>query len=180
MLINDQTVSNNTMLVVGTSRRDGNTWRVLSGANKQSAFPIVDLADLKISYFDYNSKKADDDFIPTIRRILQFKTIGLVSPVYWYSVSAQMKTFIDRFADLLGQHKELGRQLRGKGLFLLATGSSEEELPNCMEEMIQRTAKYLGMQYLGSHYVRVVEDLDVNPESILGAREFLESRGGGY
>lgn len=169
-------MSNKAILVVGTSRLDGNTWGVLAGVNKDANLPTVDLAKLDISYFDYNSQNLGDDFIPTIRNLLEFGTIGLVSPVYWYTVSAQMKTFLDRFADLLGPHKELGRRLRGKRLFLLATGTTEESMPSCMDETIKLTAQYLGMEYVGSHYVRVLKDLVFDPESISRARDFVESR----
>ncbi len=169
-------MSNGAILVVGTSRSDGNTWGVLAGANQSTNFPTVDLAKLNISYFDYNARNLDDDFIPTIRKILSYGAIGLVSPVYWYTVSAQMKTFLDRFSDLLGPHKELGRQLRGKRLFLLATGNTEESMPISMDETIRLTAKYLGMDYVGSHYIRVVEDSVFDPESISRARDFLKSQ----
>jgi hypothetical protein len=87
-----------------------------------------------------------------------------------------MKTFLDRFSDLLGPHKELGRQLRGKRLFLLATGNTEESMPISMDETIRLTAQYLGMEYVGSHYIRVVEDLVFDPESISRARDFLKSQ----
>jgi multimeric flavodoxin WrbA len=112
-------------LVIGTSRPDGNTWRVLRGANEGVKLPILDLACMRISYFDYRHATQGDDFITIVEKLLQFDTIGLVTPVYWYSVSAQMKTFIDRLSDLLGPRKDLGRHLRGKRLFLMATGSSK-------------------------------------------------------
>jgi multimeric flavodoxin WrbA len=169
-------MSNNAILIIGSSRLDGNTWGVLEGANKNINFPTIDLAKLDISYFDYNAHNLDDDFIPTIQKMLNYDSIGLVSPVYWYTVSAQMKTFLDRFADLLGPYKELGRQLRGKRLFLLATGTTEENMPNCMDETIRLTAQYLGMEYSGSHYVRVFEDLVFDPESISRAQDFLKSQ----
>lgn len=171
-------MTHNAALVIGTSRTDGNTWTTLRAANENLQLPIFDLATLRISYFDYNSENLTDDFIPTIERLLEFDTIGLVSPVYWYSVSAQMKTFIDRFSDLLGPRKDLGRQLRGKRVFLMATGYSEEKYSECMNQMIQLTSDYLGMKYEGFHYSRVAEDLVV-PDNVLSqARVFLESKVG--
>ena len=86
-------------LDIGTSRPDGNTWRVLRGANEGVKLPILDLACMRISYFDYRHANLGDDFITIVEKLLQFDTIGLVTPVYWYSVRAQMKTFIDRSID---------------------------------------------------------------------------------
>ena len=168
-------MSTKAALVIGTSRHDGNTWRVLRGANERLQLPVFDLASLHISYFDYNSDNLKDDFIPTKEKLVTFEPNGLVSPMYWYSVSAQMKTFIDRLSDPLGPRKHLGRQLKGKRLFLMATGSTEEVLPDCMTQMIRLTANYMGMRYEGAHYSRILEDLSVTPEVIKQARNFLES-----
>ncbi len=165
-------------LVIGTSRGDGNTWEMLQAANKNLALPVFDLASLRISYFDYNSQNLIDDFIPTIEKLVEVDTIGLVSPVYWYSVSAQMKTFIDRFSDLLGPRKDLGRQLRGKRVFLMATGYSEQKYSECMSQMVQLTVDYLGMKYLGFHYTHVPEDLVIADDTLREARVFLESKVG--
>lgn len=164
-----------TILVVGTSRRDGNTYGLVQRANKGVGFPVVDVSELRISFFDYHARNLEDDFIPTIEKLLRYDTIGLVSPVYWYSLSAQLKTFIDRFADLLGPRKDLGRQLKGKRLFLLATGSTDEQLPSCMEEMVRLTAGYMEMEYLGAHYARFLRELDFKPETVAGAARFLAS-----
>lgn len=162
-------------LVIGTSRNDGNTWRVLQAANQGLQLPIFDISSLKISYFDYSSKNLNDDFIPTIEKLVEFDTIGLISPVYWYTVSAQMKTFLDRFSDLLGPRRDLGRLLRGKRLFLMATGSTDESLPQCMDQTIRLTATYLGMRYEGAHYSRIEQDLTIPTEILDKAKRFLES-----
>jgi multimeric flavodoxin WrbA len=167
-------MANKTALVIGTSTRNGNTWKVVQAANANLRLPVFDLADLRISYFDYDSRNLDDDFIPTMEKLVEFDTIGLVSPVYWYSVSAQMKTFIDRFSDLLGPRKDLGRKLRGKGIFLMANGSTDRSVPDTMEGMVKLTAEYLGMRYLGSHYSLISQDSALAPETLDQAALFLE------
>jgi multimeric flavodoxin WrbA len=167
-------MANKTALVIGTSRRNGNTWKVMLAANAKLGLPVFDLADLKISYFDYDARNLNDDFIPTMEKLIEFDTIGLVSPVYWYSVSAQMKTFIDRLSDLLGSRKDLGRKLRGKSLFLMANGSTDQSIPASMEGMVRLTAEYLGMKYLGSHYSLISQESDLSPDLLDQAALFLE------
>jgi hypothetical protein len=76
-------VTANAALVIGTSRQDGNTWGLLRAANERLGLPVFNLADLSISYFDYDSRNLNDDFIPTIEKLIGFETIGLISPVYW-------------------------------------------------------------------------------------------------
>lgn len=167
-------MTSTTALVIGTSRPDGNTWKVLRAANAKLALPIFDLATLRISPFDYNFRNLDDDFIPTIEKLVEFDTVGLVSPVYWYSVSAQMKAFIDRFSDLLGPRKDLGRKLRGKKLFLMANGSTDTAIPQSMEQMVKLTSEYLGIQYIGSHYSLIPEDTAISSELLKQATLFLD------
>ena len=166
-------------LVVGTSRRHGNTWGLVEAANAELGLPVIDLSELAISCFDYGAGNLADDFIPTVEKLLQFDSIGLVSPVYWYSVSAQMKIFIDRFSDLLGPRRDLLARLEGKGLFLLATGGTDPVLPQCMEDALRMTANYLQMRYHGSFYTLVEKDLAFAPGAIEGARAFLRSIGRG-
>jgi multimeric flavodoxin WrbA len=165
---------NSTALVIGTSRPDGNTWKVLHAANGKVKLPVFNLATLRISPFDYNYRNLEDDFIPTIEKLVEFDTIGFVSPVYWYSVSSQMKIFIDRFSDLLGPRKDLGRKLRGKRLFLMANGSTDPSVPESMEQMIKLTSEYLGMRYIGSHYSLIPEDAALSPQILEQAALFLE------
>lgn len=167
-------MTHTTALVIGTSRPDGNTWRVLRAANAKLALPVFDLATLRFSAFDYNFRNLDDDFIPTIEKLVEYDTIGLVSPVYWYSVSAQMKIFIDRFSDLLGPRKDLGRRLRGKRLFLMANGSTDQLIPQSMEQMVKLTSEYLGMRYIGSHYSLIPNDTAISSELLKPATLFLE------
>lgn len=153
-------ISKSIVFLIATSRPDGNTWRLLRSINKYNA-PIVDLTEKQIAYFDYQQKYHHDDFIEILEYLLQFQTIGFVSPLYWYSISAQMKTFIDRLSDMLIEQKDMGRRLRGKKSLLLATGSTEIVLPAAMEDVIRLTSEYLGMSYLGAYYGFIEKDLEI-------------------
>ena len=159
--------------ILGTSRSDGNTRRLVEYVNAKVKAPLFDLAKLNISYFDYEGRNLSDDFIPLIESLRDVSNIGFVSPMYWYTVSAQLKTFIDRLSDLLGPRRELLGMLRGKGTFLLATGSTEKQITPGMEEVIKRTSEYLGMVYRGAHYVHVETDLVLSPGQLKEAEDFV-------
>ena len=136
-------------------------------------FKVVDISELNLSYFDYDHGNIDDDFIPTIEKILEYRTIGFVSPVYWHTISAQMKTFIDRISDLLSKRKDLGRALARKRTFLLASGSTDDELPQGMEDTIKLTSDYMDMEYLGSFYAKVVGEREYDQDTLERAESFL-------
>ena len=78
--------------------------------------------------------------------------IVLATPVYWYTMSATMKIFLDRLTDLLEIRRDLGRKLRGKKLFIISSIGSTS-LPQGFEDAFWQTAKYLKMEYEGSSFI---------------------------
>ena len=133
---------------MGSSRSHGNTRIIADYLVKNTSAELIDLNKHEIGYFDYEHNNREDDFLSLIEKILDYEVILLSTPVYWYSMSAQMKTFIDRISDLLKIRKDLGRQLRGKKMMVTATSSDDTEYPEFWIPF-QRTAEYLGMDYLG-------------------------------
>ena len=147
-----------TAIVLGTARRQGNTAQLSHHVSRHlantipSAQPaLFDLADYDIGGYDYAHGNRSDDFLPLMRRIMASERIVLATPMYWYAASSIMKTFFDRLSDLLTIEKDLGRQLRGKRVALLATGADLEP-PPCFEDVFRLTWQYLGADYEGMLY----------------------------
>lgn len=143
------------LFILGSSREDGQTARLTQEvfAHLNDA-ALIDLAALKINPYSYDHAHKDDDFLPLARAMLKAKTIILASPVYWYSMSAQMKTFFDRLTDLTDPpYKAIGKQLAGKTMFAVASGGSAAA-PTCFEEPFSATAGYFGMRWGGMLYRR--------------------------
>jgi hypothetical protein len=65
-----------------------------------------------------------------------------------------MKVFLDRFTDLITSHKQVGRQLAGKPLFLLVSGA-DAELPAGFLVPFRQTAAYFDMPFVASLYASV-------------------------
>jgi multimeric flavodoxin WrbA len=137
-----------TVIILGSSRSNGNTKKIIDEIIKiNSDIDLIDLNDYSIGYFNYEFSN-NDDFIPLMKKIILFDQVILATPVYWYTMSAQLKTFIDRFTDLLIKEKKLGRKLKTKGLFVISCGNS------CRAERdfyspFKLFAKYLKMNYKG-------------------------------
>jgi len=162
------------IIIFGSSRLDGNTMTLLKTIIDSRSIEIINLMEKKIFYYDYEHKNNDDDFLPIIKTILQYQKIIFASPVYWYSFSAQMKTFIDRLSDLLTVHKDLGRLLRGKSTYLISNGS-DDNCPKCFEEQFQLICEYLGMKYSGLHYCSFTELNTMSESQIQLAKDFGHS-----
>ena len=109
---------------------------------------ILDLNDWNFSYYDYQHRNREDDFIHIIERVLQHDTLIFASPIYWYTMSAVMKNFFDRLSDLLKIHKEKGRQLRGKTMCVISCNGDAEDYPS-FAKPFELSADYLGMHYGG-------------------------------
>lgn len=143
------------LIIIGSSRKDGNTKNVVDQLSALLAFDILDLNDYYIGYYDYKHENADDDYLNIMRRFLnEYDTLIFATPVYWYAMSGIMKVFFDRFTDLLDNEKELGRKLRNKNMAVLTTSLGDHLGDNFWFPFIE-TAKYLGMNYLGGIHINV-------------------------
>ncbi|HGS4449180.1 TPA: flavodoxin family protein, partial [Vibrio cholerae] len=111
--------------------------------------------------YDYEHMNRNDDFIHLINKLVEFDHLVFASPVYWYSMSAQLKVFFDRLSDLLTLEKELGRCLKGKSVSVISTGFNKA-CPSCFSEPFQLTADYLGLVYKGCTYVSVQSEDDLS------------------
>jgi multimeric flavodoxin WrbA len=139
-----------TIVLFSSSRRQGNTGKLLDSLLERADIAFIDLSTFDISEYDYEHKNIGDDFVPLMKQLMGYNKIIFASPVYWYSVTPTMKTFIDRISDLLDvpDFLDLGRQLRGKTGFVLATSSSAE-ISSSFINSFKDTFKYLGMAYGG-------------------------------
>lgn len=145
------------VVILGTSRSDGNTRLVVEKLISGKPVRIVDLSPLRISPFDYAHRNAGDDFIPLVESHASKSLWILATPIYWHAMSAQLKVFIDRLGDLFTIRKDLGRRLQGKSLAIVASGTNPE-LPPGFESLFRHTSEYLGMRYAGAFYWRFKEN----------------------
>lgn len=159
-----------TVVVLGSSRSNGNTGKIVEIFRSTFEADLIDLSKLNISYYDYEHRNRDDDFLPTMRKIVGYDLIIFATPIYWYSMSAVMKTFFDRISDCLRIEKETGRKLRGKKMAAICCGSEEAETEGFFMPF-RETAGYLGMGYLGDLHTWV-EDSKPSQEVIDRVNEF--------
>ena len=148
------------VILFSSSRSDGYTKNTLNALFKDYKLQLIDLKDRDISYFDYEAKNRDDDFIPLVEELVTYQTIIFSSPTYWYSMCAQMKTFFDRISDLYAFRRDLLESLKGKNVFVVTSYGSTK--PTCFEDPFKLTATYLKMNYHSCHF-----DYSGNKEDLL-------------
>lgn len=163
-----------TIIIQGSARSIGNTSNIIKHLSSKLQFDLVDLKTKNFSGYDYSFKNADDDFLPLAANLINnYDKFIFATPVYWYSMSGLMKNFLDRFSDLLGPHKELGRKLRGKSIGVISC-SGDNDIQEAMYMPFKESAKYLGMTYLGEVHGWHGENKEIHPEAINLLEEFAD------
>lgn len=77
----------------------------------------------------------------TKRMLSDASAIFFLMPIYWYVMSAVMKTFLDCFSDLLLIEKEL-RRLHGGVSMAVPSNTESDEPPIYFDELFQLSAEY--------------------------------------
>src|SRR5882762_3449012 len=139
-----------TIALLSSSRRLGNTGRLIDRIASELNIEVVDLAGQRMSSYDYVHLNRNDDFEPLMKRVLAHDQIIFATPIYWYAVSPAMKVFLDRISDLLELPDLLseGRRLREKKAYVVCT-SIYDEAPESFMSAFRDTFSYLGMDFSG-------------------------------
>lgn len=155
------------IIIVGSARKDGDAAELVKSLQSFTQWDVIDLNDYQISYYDYEHKNREDDYLRLMQQLTQnYDTFIFVTPVYWYAMSGIMKVFFDRLTDLLTIEKDLGRKLRGKKMAVISC-SGGGNLGENFWLPFTATANYLGIEYLGNlHTFSKEEDLQ-NIESFI-------------
>ena len=71
-------MENKKVIILGSSRSKGNTANSIAAISEKHNIDVIDLNNYTISYYDYESKNLNDDFLPLIKSIIE-KYISEVS-----------------------------------------------------------------------------------------------------
>jgi multimeric flavodoxin WrbA len=140
------------LVILGSARPDGETRKAVDIAFPPGLAALAILPNHAIGGYDYDHVNAGDDFTAIADTMTAASAIVFATPVYWYAMSAPLKIFFDRLADLTENLKTRGKALAGKPVWVIATGT-EGELPEGFEIPFARTADYFGMTYRGAAYL---------------------------
>lgn len=157
-------MKNNILIIFGSSRSDGNTRMMVDFLLEKLPADWIELSKYEFGYYDYEYQNQDDDFPKLADQMLQYEQIIFCTPVYWYAMSAVMKTYFDRLSDLTRIHKGKGRGMAGKKMYALCCSSDQEEYEGFFMPF-EKTAGYLDMDY-GGHIHTWVEDNQI-PEVVI-------------
>jgi putative NADPH-quinone reductase len=168
----------NPIVFASSMRKEGATPKAIELALAGHNYDLIDLSQQNFSDYDPERRNSGDDFLSMAEQMVQHSPIILACPVYWYSVPAIMKRFIDRWSDLLDGRKDIARRLQGKEILLIAPYGTYPEGTRGFEEPIKGTAEYMLMQYKGCFFYYTGEDpagIAENPLRLQAFRNSLPS-----
>jgi len=143
------------LIILASARKQSDTKIFVEKAFSEIDYDLIDLLDFQISSFDYAGiYPQDDEFMKIIDEMLRHNVIVFATPVYWYAMSGLLKNFFDRFTDIVTIKKQVGRNLKGKFIFLVAVGA-EEKMPPGFELPFRSTSDYLDMNFIDSIYYSI-------------------------
>lgn len=152
------------IIIFGSSRSDGNTATIVQYMQEQLQCPVINLNDQQIAPFSYEDDyPTGDTYIQLMEQLVHYDEWICLTPVYWYSMSSQMKTFFDRLSDIVRYRKDLWEVLKGKGMWAMSCGSDGEPTPHFFTPF-KLSAEYLFMQYLGDRHLWGGRVTDLKPE----------------
>ncbi|MFI8101044.1 flavodoxin family protein [Streptomyces sp. NPDC086023] len=148
------------LFVLGSSRPGGNTETLARAAAEQLPAGVarrwVDLSRMPLP--DFQDGRHDDDswtageHEEALRRAtLEATDVVIASPLYWYSLSAQAKRYLDYWSGWLSvpgsdfKERVAGRTLWG----VTAMADRDEARAEPLVASLEHTAAYLGMRFGG-------------------------------
>ena len=162
------------IILVGSMRKGGNTdllaQAFADGAKHKNEVEIISVADYKVnpcigcnSCFTRDGNKCfqNDDMISIYEKLKEADIVVIASPVYFYGISAELKTIIDRL------HTPMRTEFKIKKLALLLVGAAT--LPNLFDSIklqYQMVLNYFHLEDLGMVLVSNVKNIGDIKENI--------------
>lgn len=175
------------LIALGSPRKKGNTamlaTRLIEGIQSMDGeYELLFLQSMNIaacSACDKCQGSMDtycvirDDMEPLYPKILEAGALVFASPIYWFSVSAQTKLFMDRLYAFLGPQ---GNLLKDKHIgILLAYGDTDPFTSGAVNAIrtFQDAFRYIGAPIEGVVYGSAMDagDIEKSPEVLEAAHE---------
>ncbi|MCT4352025.1 NAD(P)H-dependent oxidoreductase [Streptomyces sp. Je 1-79] len=148
------------LFVLGSSRANGNTEILARAAAEQLPEDVarrwVNLAGLELPDFQDGRHEADGwaagETEEALRRAtLEASDIVLASPLYWYSLSAQTKRYLDYWSGwLAAPDTDFKARMAGRTLWGVSVMADRDDVvAGGLETTLHHTAAYLGMRFGG-------------------------------
>ena len=163
----EKNMSKKILILCGSPRKNGNTNTLAKWVEKGAIAAGAEVECIDVVQLNYKSygctacmacQKSDkfecvldDDASPILKRIPDYDTVVMVTPVYCLGPTAQLKVFTDRMHCLIKfnpETNEFRHNLAGKTMALIATaGGDYNENLKPLEQLFSSFASFVGMKF---------------------------------
>lgn len=143
------------LLITASSREHSNSRLLAHRVLAEMEYRTSDLrqqhiADVVDHRFDATWPVVKDDFTKIMRMWEEADIIVLASPVYWYSVSARLSRFIERWSECLRHDSQFRKQMRTKLLALFLVGGDNPRVQGrIIVQQFRYIANFSGINFAG-------------------------------
>ncbi|UTR13759.1 flavodoxin family protein [Salipaludibacillus sp. LMS25] len=135
------------MLLLGSSRKEGNSEQLAKEVLKDVPHTHVFLHD-KLIYPIRDKRHSmsgfttvDDDYEELLQHFLAHDIVIFATPLYWFGMSGQMKTFFDRWSQYLRHERfDLKGKLAEKKAYVIITGNKPDPKVSALPLIMQFNA----------------------------------------
>lgn len=143
-------------VINGGTRLNGNTDiltnRVIEGIHSDTVYlrdyyiqPIIDMRHSEEGFQDRN-----DDYNSIIERMLTHEILIFSTPIYWYSMSGEMKNFIDRWSQSLRDFPDFKSRMASKKAYVIAVGGDDPYIKGLpMIQQFKHIFDFIGIDFEG-------------------------------
>ncbi|MEB6269385.1 NAD(P)H-dependent oxidoreductase [Staphylococcus epidermidis] len=160
----------------GSSRKDGNSMVALEYITNNIKYNFIYLYNSNIDKVQDNrhnemSDTHSDDYEEIINNVIKSDIIIFLTPLYWYSMSASMKLFIDRWTETLrnSEIKDFKKNMSQKKYFIVIIGGDN---PKVKSKPLVNQFKYI-FEFMGINNYNFLIGEGVKPFDILDDKLFL-------
>lgn len=169
------------LVLLGSPRKKGNSaalaGQIIAGAESAGVetetihLQRLDISPCRACYTCQKKDSAgcaiDDDMQSLYQKLVEAGGWVLACPVYWFSLSAQMKLFMDRLFGLVAYDRDPFR--RKRIAIAMSYGDKDPFVSGCVNALrtFQDAFRYTGSRIVGMVYGSALEPGDIEKNSVL-------------
>lgn len=145
-------------VIYGGTRPNGNTELLVEQAIRDLTVEKIVLREFTMKaikdqrHAEGGFQQVEDDYNHVIERILPHDILVFATPIYWYSMSGTMKTFIDRWSQILrdASYPDFKAIMAAKKAYVIAVGGDDPYVKGLpMIQQFQYIFQFMGISFAG-------------------------------
>nr|WP_250886548.1 flavodoxin family protein [Bacillus sp. SM2101] len=170
--------------ILGSSRKNGNSEYLTDQMLQDVAYKKLFLHDYHIKdivdkrHTEEGFHLVEDDYEDIIQSLLSHDVIVFTTPLYWYGMSGQMKTFIDRWSQYLRDERfNFKEEMSKKKAYVVVTGGNKKIVALPLIQQFHYIFDFVNMEFVDYLLGQGNEPMDVKmDEEALSKATYLNNK----